>query len=652
MMKNPGNLRLSLRVRVILSIVFLQVAGIAFFGTYQVTNEYGSLRERLKAASLVSARCIGHACMDPLVAGDPPRLKASLEMAKTQHGDEIQYVLVLDHKGSILAGVPTELLRQYISDTLTRNALTAPSPKIQEIPKKLGNLAPYASSAFEVVVPLRTERQPLGVLRLGISDKEIRSYIVGVIKRSLLMLGLAVGVGALLAFLVDRRLTQSFRELTRVSRKMASGDLSERVHITTGDDLENLGRAFNQMAEELGRVQGQLRSWATDLETKVRERTLDLEREKQKLSGIVDGIGAGLILLDKNLGILWINRTAARWCAPSENLIGRTCNGALWKEGKPCEVCPSRLAAGSGRITQSEKRVENSRGEKRYFQITSSPIKDPGGNIVQVLELVQDITQKKQTEAELLRVSKMAAIGEAASSIAHQINNPMAVIGANVERMQEILTKEPTGGDGERQKLLPYLKTVQKHVYRSRDTIEKILNFARVREPELELTECQTVVEEALCMVGEAAEEKGIALCAELNQAIPPFLSDGNLLIQVLVNLLTNAIDATNAGGTVRADTRITDGHIVISVSDTGKGIGQGEMEKILEPFYSTKTSGTGTGLGLSFCVKVLERLGGSLSVESEMGRGSTFTIRLPLRRESKKPDGAHHALQSEHPTG
>jgi two-component system NtrC family sensor kinase len=235
-------------------------------------------------------------------------------------------------------------------------------------------------------------------------------------------------------------------------------------------------------------------------------------------------------------------------------------------------------------------------------------------------------------DERLLQAQKLAAIGELASGVAHEINNPLAIIRQEAELILYLL-KEREILEGEAiLSLRNALRHIIQEVDRCTEITRSLLDFARKREPVLQLVDLNKLVEDMARLVDKEARTKNIALVRHYDPELPPVFSDGPQLRQVILNLLNNARDAVKQDGTITITIRQENGAAAVIIEDTGCGIPAEDLGKIFNPFFTTKPPGQGTGLGLSICHGIIRKLNGSISVASEVGQGSRFTIRLPLR--------------------
>ncbi|WP_233489627.1 sensor histidine kinase [Solidesulfovibrio fructosivorans] len=237
----------------------------------------------------------------------------------------------------------------------------------------------------------------------------------------------------------------------------------------------------------------------------------------------------------------------------------------------------------------------------------------------------------REMNLSLLQSQKLASIGELSSGIAHEINNPLAIITQELDLARELLAGGPCLAETDLDDARDSLREIASQVDRCRQITHKLLNFARKMDPVLQEEALDRVIEDMAILVEREARGRDVAIVRDYASDLPPVRTDVPLLRQVILNLLTNALHATPKGGAITLSTRRKGKWAVIAVRDTGSGISPANMEKIFDPFFTTKQPGQGTGLGLSLSHGIVARLGGTLAAVSPPGEGATFTVTLPL---------------------
>ncbi len=249
-------------------------------------------------------------------------------------------------------------------------------------------------------------------------------------------------------------------------------------------------------------------------------------------------------------------------------------------------------------------------------------------------ELVQMERKKAASDEVALQSSKMAALGKMAAGIAHEINNPLAVIGEKAGWMKDLLGLEDIAQNENFQELADAVNKIEYHVVRAKTVTHRLLGFARRMEPLTERVNVNTVLDESIDFLENEARYRNIDIQTNYAPDLPLTTTDQSQLQQVFLNIVNNAIDAIGKDGEINISTGTTkkNNEISVVISDNGPGMPKEALQKIFDPFFTTKEVGKGTGLGLSISYSIIEKLGGRIMVASEEGHGTTFTIYLPVR--------------------
>jgi len=362
-------------------------------------------------------------------------------------------------------------------------------------------------------------------------------------------------------------------------------------------------------AEERARHQEELERYAENLEKEVVLRTRELSSEKEKLNTIVSAIGSGIVLINREGKIEWINQKM-------KDMAGMDITG------KYCEdICADCTIVSS--FTEKNMQTEvlsNLFGEKdKYFQITTAPIKDENGEVHGYIRLVQDVTEMKKMEEQMMHSEKMASLGRLTAGIAHEIGNPLTSVFSFVQILKE-MEKDEFKKES--------LETIYFHIGRIADILKQLSGFSKTPPLEFKSWNINGLIESALNLIQYDKRAKDIKIEKELSPDIPEIITDGNQLSQVFINIILNAFDAMPEGGTLFLRSYMTDGKITIEFEDTGLGIPKENLSRIFDPFYTTKEKGTGLGLAVSY--SIIKKLNGLLTVESEINKGTRFRITLP----------------------
>ncbi|MFH1241384.1 MAG: response regulator [Pseudomonadota bacterium] len=266
-----------------------------------------------------------------------------------------------------------------------------------------------------------------------------------------------------------------------------------------------------------------------------------------------------------------------------------------------------------------------------------SKIKQAHEKILREENRLREAEFRAKVEQQMIATERLASLGTLAAGVAHEINNPLAVIKESVGWMNLLLKKEELMHMPRRQDFEMALGKIENGVERVRRITHQLLGFVRKREQVFSEVNMKELMDEAAQLLHRESANKDINIVQETGSSAITIWSDPYQLRQVLVNLLTNAIYATGPGGKITMTVEEIGEQVGLKVSDTGQGIPKENLERIFEPFFSTKPTGEGTGLGLFVTRGILEKLGGKIDVESQVGHGATFYIKLPKHHEIKE---------------
>lgn len=235
-------------------------------------------------------------------------------------------------------------------------------------------------------------------------------------------------------------------------------------------------------------------------------------------------------------------------------------------------------------------------------------------------------------DEQLIQAHKLAAFGQLSTGVAHEINNPLAIINEEAGWMQDLLNKEESRNFKFAEDFRDSLGIIVQQTRRCGDVTRNLLSFAENMESNIREVDLNEIIDEVVGIMEKDALLNNIIIERNLDQDLPRILSDSSHLRQLFLNLINNALDAVERDGHVVISTqRDGEDKIVIAVTDNGCGIHGNHLHRVFDPFFTTKPPGKGTGLGLSICYGIVNKLGGNISVESTVAQGSTFTVTLPL---------------------
>ncbi|MEJ5358709.1 MAG: ATP-binding protein [Desulfobacterales bacterium] len=248
-----------------------------------------------------------------------------------------------------------------------------------------------------------------------------------------------------------------------------------------------------------------------------------------------------------------------------------------------------------------------------------------------VRQMMQAETRLREMDAQLIQADKLAALGKMAAGVAHEINNPLAVILQKTGWMRDLLAEEDLRGSPNFTEFRDAVLKIEEHVERARKVVHDMLGYARRMEPRTEAIDVNRIIHQTVDILKNYARNNNIEIQTDLQPDLPRTTGDGSQLQQVILNLVNNAIDAIGQNGRIVVRSETAESAIRITVTDNGPGIPEHMQRKVFDPFFTTKGTGKGTGLGLWISYNIIEKMGGKMTLQSKPGEGATFTIVLPV---------------------
>jgi two-component system NtrC family sensor kinase len=351
-----------------------------------------------------------------------------------------------------------------------------------------------------------------------------------------------------------------------------------------------------------------------------------LVRSKDLLQSVFDGITDMMVLLDRDLRIKMVNKAYLKhYGAALDEVLEQPCPSPLAPPGCPL----SRQSLEDVFYSMKPMTEEASTVEGEIFLVHYYPIISDKGEVASIVCYVKNITAEKRVEQRIQHAEKMASLGQLAGGIAHEINNPLGVILCYTDLLRSQLMAFPQG--------LQDVATIEKHARNCQRIVSDLLKFARGQETERQLAQLNPMIEEVVRMVDHQFRRQHCTIALDLDPRLPRLRLDVDKMKQVFLNLLMNARQAGKEGeGLIRISTRHREEarQVQIVFWDNGAGIAPEIIDRIFDPFFSTKKTGEGTGLGLSVSYGIIKDHGGDIQVESEPGQWTRFTIVLPLEAQ------------------
>ena len=441
-------------------------------------------------------------------------------------------------------------------------------------------------------VPIRSDGVTVGVARVALPTSEIASSV----RPTIATVALSVAVIALLSFglayVLAGRTSRSVRSVTHGARRLTQGDLDHRVEALSHDETEELAEALNAMASTLRSSIG------------------DLSEERDLLSAVLNTMVDGVVVLDGERRAVLVNSAAEELLGLAR---GQSLGGRFADLVRDDELL--RIVAVSVELQAPQQAETDLLRQRRLVRAMAIPIgRSSGGNVLVTLHDLTQIRRVHTTRREFV------------TNVSHELRSPLASIKAIVETLE-------SGALEERELAVEFLARIGRDVDRMTLLVNDLLELSRLESGYTQINlvpvDIRPIIDDAVQTVGRRT---AVDVSARMNGDLPPVLGEGHMVWRVLTNLLENAVKATSDQGSVTVTASAEERSVVISVRDTGAGIGRDHLPHVFERFYKIdrSRSDSGTGLGLAIVKHIVQAHGGEVDVESEEGVGTTFSFTLP----------------------
>lgn len=403
-----------------------------------------------------------------------------------------------------------------------------------------------------------------------------------------------------------------------------------------GDEVGHLTDLFKRLQEVIARQQAQLREVNVRLEQRVVERTKALQAMEEQYRVTMASLPVSVVRLGRDKTVQFANQMFYQTFSRSPaDTIGRRLSEVFPADGLEEAfrvVNPAELTTG-----EWEVECQMPAGKRQTFRVSARGVGREDCEEEELVMVIEDQTDRKRMELQLRQADKLAALGTLLGGVAHELNNPLFMINGNVQLAVGKIKRNLYEG------LADHLAAIQEAAKRASAIVQRFLGVARSGGGRRDHCEVNGLIRQTLGLVANDLQIHQIDVRTDLQADLPPVSADQQELIQVFLNLFTNARQAmasANERGTLTVTTALDEDHgkpcVEVGVCDDGPGIPPEALSRIFEPFYTTKPVGEGTGLGLAICYRIVTDLGGTLHVESLVGQGTLFTVRLPVTREEQ----------------
>ena len=580
----------SLRFRIAIAYVLLIVVAFAALGLYLLARVEHDSRENIEADLASQARMAGNLVL-PLIGEEPPPADFD-RLAKQLGAGADTRITIIAPDGTVLgdSGADPATMENHLDRPEVRGAIRSGQGESSRHSDTLGVDFTYVATAITV------DNGVVGIVRVARPTEAVNASLSSITRTTLIAVLITAAAAALLSLAIGSTIMRPLGRLTRAARSIAAGNLSERVRPRPSGEVGDVADAFNQMAQSLEELVG------------------TVSEARNRLLAVLNSSSDAVVAVDEKARVALANRAAELLLGrQEEEMIG---NPFVW-------AMPDDQVVQALRTSRDAKRREIrtiQRPDGRALQVSTAPI--VGGGEWVALVVFHDIT-----EAGRLEQTRRDFV----ANVSHELRTPLASIKSVIETLQSgALNEEAVAQD--------FLSRADAEVDRMVQIVEELLELSRLESGQVPLAkepvDMGSVLSRAVERLRPQAEKKGLSLTLEQAPDLPPVIGDADRLERVALNLIHNAIKFTPDGGSVGVSATLAEAAIKVEVSDSGTGIAAEDLPRIFERFYKAdraRGSGSGgTGLGLAVVKHIVEAHGGTVSVESQEGHGSTFRLSLP----------------------
>jgi two-component system NtrC family sensor kinase len=375
-------------------------------------------------------------------------------------------------------------------------------------------------------------------------------------------------------------------------------------------------------------------NFSAHYETTLNDSITQAKEEHRKFTeAVLDALPVSLYVVDRDYRIVTWNRhrEIGMQGIPRDSAIGRDVFQVLAKYPEGRIRHEFERAFRTGEIERIEQQTAADDGSTQHWVVSKVPMKNADtGDVTHVITVGEDVTVRVEAIHAIGRAEKLAAVGRLAAGVVHEINNPLATIAACAEALEQRAAEGAFEFSEAADDLKEYLGLIKSEAFRCKSITTGLLDFSRVRAGERNSVDIGEILASSANLISHQKRGGNIDIKLDVEGTLPPISVDGGQIQQAVIALGTNAIDAMPFGGTLTFRAFQQANGVVIEIEDTGIGIAPEDMSKVFEPFFTTKEVGRGTGLGLAVCYGIITEHGGRLSVRSNLGKGTVFSILLP----------------------
>ncbi len=581
--------------KITIPLIALVLLTMGILGFYMINSTRNTQISHLESQLVDEAKLVANISMPSFV--DPAK-NEELDTVAKRIGNEIGTRITLITISGIVLGDTDQ-------DPLTmENHATRPEV-VAALASGVGQATRYSATLHEnmmyLAVPVTDQGKVLGIARVALPLTIVESSVNSTVTTIVWAIAIAALLVIIATALLARMITRPVRQITRAAEGIAAGKLEQQIPIRTNDEIGRLGRAFNEMSSN------------------VKNTMAAISGERGRLVAVLSSLSDGVVMTDSQGGVVLDNPSAERLF----NFKEMTATGKPLIESIHDHDIDNVVKKCLDTAHEQSAQVESTAG--RFIRVIAVPITT--GNTTGALVLFQDLTELRS-----LQTMRREFVG----NISHELRTPLAAIKAIVDTLRD-------GAINEKEAAVDFLNRLDFEVDGMTQMVAELIELSRIETGKIKLklepVKLNLLVEEVIARLSPQAERKQVSLAAELSPELPDVPADKERIRQVILNIVHNAIKFTPAGGRVVVSTKLDGQSVVTWVSDTGIGISKEDLPHIFERFFKAdkSRSTSGTGLGLAIAKHSVQTHGGSVWVQSEQGKGSTFGFNLPLNPSPQK---------------
>ena len=466
---------------------------------------------------------------------------------------------------------------------------------------------------LSLFMPINPKQSPEGGLCLIQKSVDQAMAFVNRVRNGLIIIAIsALAISFVIVYFISHTITTPLKKLMMGVKRLKAGDYDHEVKVKGGGEMELLANAFD------------------DMRLSLKDQIQQVKTSEDFLRRVIESTSDAIFTLDLQGRFTFANpRMKMITKYKTDELKGKPFEKLVAKDKAPEIQKSIKKAAKLGVATlQQEIPLLPKEGPSAAVLISLAPlVKD--FQVYSIVGTATDISERIELERRLIQSERLASMGEAAASLAHEINNPLGII---LGFTQDLLSETSKG-----ESRYKYLKIIEQETARCAEVVKNLLDFTRSRPLEIRPTKIETLLDSSLSLVNIKMKKQNIALEKNIPSDLPLIKADSFQLRQVIVNILLNSIQSMPSGGKIMVSVSY-DGknkfsnYVIMEIADTGKGIPSSELDRIFDPFYSGKKP-PGTGLGLAISRRIIEAHQGNIEFKSKLGEGSKCIIRLPIAK-------------------